>query len=154
MGRTCSCIASAQPAISSAVSPFARSATRKPAICAWVAPPLMISPITTRAASRVRSRPSRSCCMTSWIILCKQSLRVPGCFLPKVAQSGNEALDVRFVVVRADRDAQDPPPVVLVDRHLDSVLLDQAAPEREGIAAGELHSAHERRLYSAHGLQT
>ena len=41
--RTCSRIASAQPAISSAVSPFTRSATRKPAICACVASPAMIS---------------------------------------------------------------------------------------------------------------
>ena len=38
-GSTCSRIASAQPAISSAVSPFARSATRKPAIWAGVASP-------------------------------------------------------------------------------------------------------------------
>ena len=48
-GRTCSRIASAQPAISSAVSPFSRSATRKPPICAGVASPRMISCITSRA---------------------------------------------------------------------------------------------------------
>ena len=44
-GTTCSRNATAQPAISSAVSPFARRATRKPAVWAWVASPAMISPI-------------------------------------------------------------------------------------------------------------
>ena len=57
---TCARIASAHPAISSAVSPFARSATRKPPICAGVASPPMISLITACASSRPRSCPSRS----------------------------------------------------------------------------------------------
>jgi hypothetical protein len=63
VGRTAttwSRIASAQPAISATVSPFARSATRKPPICAGVASPRMISSITARASSRVRARLSRS----------------------------------------------------------------------------------------------
>ena len=64
---TCSRIASAQPAISSAVSPFSRSATRKPPICAWVASPAMIALITSRASSRVRSWPSSSRASASWI---------------------------------------------------------------------------------------
>ena len=67
-GSTCARIASAQPAISSAVSPFARSATRKPPICAGVASPPMISPITSRASSRERSWPSSSCWIARWII--------------------------------------------------------------------------------------
>ena len=57
-GRTCSRIASAQPAISSAVSPFRRSATRKPPSCAGVASPRMISSIAARASARERSWPS------------------------------------------------------------------------------------------------
>ena len=48
-GSTCARIASAQPAISSAVSPFSRNATRKPPICAGVASPDMIVFITSRA---------------------------------------------------------------------------------------------------------
>ena len=68
-GTTCSRIASAQPAISSAVSPFARNATRKAPICAGVASPRMISPITSRDDSRPRSRPSSKVWMASWIIL-------------------------------------------------------------------------------------
>jgi hypothetical protein len=67
-GKACSRIASAQPAISSAVSPFVRSAIRKPAICAGVASPLMIEPITVRASSRERSRPSSSWASACWII--------------------------------------------------------------------------------------
>jgi len=59
-GRTCARIASAQPAISSAVSPFRRSATRKPPICAGVASPRITSCITSRACSRESERPSRS----------------------------------------------------------------------------------------------
>ena len=47
---TCSRIASAHPAISSAVSPFSRSATRKPPIWACVASPAMIEFITSRAS--------------------------------------------------------------------------------------------------------
>ncbi|HVM69143.1 MAG TPA: hypothetical protein VM204_04825, partial [Gaiellaceae bacterium] len=65
-GSTCSRIASAQPAISSAVSPFARSATRKPAICACVASPRMISSITSRARARPSERPSRRSRSASW----------------------------------------------------------------------------------------
>ena len=42
-------------------------AIRKPAICACVASPRMISPITSRAASRVRSSPSSSRPSASWI---------------------------------------------------------------------------------------
>ena len=66
-GRTCSRIASAQPAISSAVSPFTRNATRKPPICAGVASPRMISSITSRACSRGRSCPSSSSASAAWI---------------------------------------------------------------------------------------
>ena len=54
-GRTASTwprIASAQPAISSAVSPLSRSATRKAPIWAGVASPRMISSITSWACSR------------------------------------------------------------------------------------------------------
>ena len=64
---TCSRIASAQPAISSAVSPFGRSATRKPPIWAGVASPRMIVFIASRASSRERSRPSSSCASACWI---------------------------------------------------------------------------------------
>ena len=67
-GSACSRIASAQPVISSTVSPFARSATRNPPICASVASPRMISSITSRARSRPRSRPSRSCSIACWIM--------------------------------------------------------------------------------------
>ena len=62
-GTTCSRIASAKPAISSAVSPFVRRATRKPAIWAGVASPSMIEPISSCASSRERWCPSSS----SWI---------------------------------------------------------------------------------------
>ena len=62
-GITCSRIASANPAISSAVSPFVRSATRKPAIWAGVSSPSMIEPISSRASARERWWPSSS----SWI---------------------------------------------------------------------------------------
>jgi hypothetical protein len=66
-GSTCSRIASAQPAISSAVSPFSRSATRKPPICAGVASPRMISSITSRQRRAARSVPSSSSASASWI---------------------------------------------------------------------------------------
>ena len=66
--RTCSRMASAQPAISPARSPLSLSATRKPPICAGVASPLMIWFITSRASGRVRSRPSSSCASASWIV--------------------------------------------------------------------------------------
>ena len=52
---TCSRIASAHPAISSAVSPFMRNATRNAEICAGVASPLMIVPIAERASARESS---------------------------------------------------------------------------------------------------
>ena len=55
---TCSDIASAKPVISSAVSPFALSATRRSRIWSGVASPLITIPITERACSRVRSRRS------------------------------------------------------------------------------------------------
>ena len=66
-GRTCSRMASAQPAISSMVSPLSRSATRNPPICADVASPRMISPIASRASDRDRSRPSSRRAKASWI---------------------------------------------------------------------------------------
>ena len=69
-GRTWSRIASAQPVISSAVSPFARSSTRKPAICACVASPRMISCIASHASARVRSTFSNSRAIVSWITAC------------------------------------------------------------------------------------
>src|SRR5919205_3443609 len=50
-------IVPARPASSSTVSPFVRSAIRKPAICASVASPRMISASTAPACSRARSRP-------------------------------------------------------------------------------------------------
>ena len=53
-------MASAAPAISSAVSPFRRSAIRKPPIWAGVASPAMIVPMTSRASLRVRLSPSSS----------------------------------------------------------------------------------------------
>ena len=66
-GATCAVIASAKPAISSAVSPFARRPTSSPPICAGVASPLMTTPITSRASSRVRSRPSATSAIASAI---------------------------------------------------------------------------------------
>ena len=65
---TCARMASAQPAISSAVSPLARSATRKPAICAGVTSPRMIAVIVSQASSRLRSWPSRTRLRLAWII--------------------------------------------------------------------------------------
>jgi hypothetical protein len=50
-------IARAQPAISSGVSPFIRSATRKPEIWAGVASPLITCIIAACASSAGRSRP-------------------------------------------------------------------------------------------------
>ena len=47
-------IARAAPTISSTVSPFIRSATRRPPICAGVAWPSMISPTTSAISSAVR----------------------------------------------------------------------------------------------------
>ena len=66
--NTCSRIASAQPVISSAVSPLSRSATRKPPICASVASPRMISSITSCACDRGRERPSSSSASAAWIM--------------------------------------------------------------------------------------
>jgi hypothetical protein len=66
-GRTCARIASAHPAISSPVSPFARSATRKPPICAGVASPSMISPITARASSRPKIVAVSRLWIAAWI---------------------------------------------------------------------------------------
>ena len=77
-GRTCSRIASAQPAISSAVSPLARSATRKPPIWAGVASPRMISDITSRASSRESERPSRRSVMARWIIASRKFRPISG----------------------------------------------------------------------------
>ena len=65
--RTCFRIASAQPAISSGVSPFSRSATRKPPICAEVASPRMISSITPWACARLSDRPSSRSASAAWI---------------------------------------------------------------------------------------
>ena len=62
-GTTCSRIASAKPAISSAVSPFVRRATRNPAIWAGVSSPSMTEPISSRASARERWCPSSR----SWI---------------------------------------------------------------------------------------
>ena len=59
-------IASANPAISSAVSPLARRATRNPAICASVASPSITASIVRRARSRERSVPSRRAPIASW----------------------------------------------------------------------------------------
>ena len=55
--------------VSSADSPLRRRAMRKPPICAGVASPLMISPMTSRASSRLRSWPSRSRARPSWIVI-------------------------------------------------------------------------------------
>ena len=52
-GTTCARMASAQPAISSAVSPFARRATRKPAVWDGVASPDMISSMAALRLGRV-----------------------------------------------------------------------------------------------------
>ena len=52
---TCARIASAHPAISSAVSPLSRSATSRPPIWAGVASPSITSFMTARASSRERS---------------------------------------------------------------------------------------------------
>jgi hypothetical protein len=78
-GTTCSRIASARPAISSAVSPFARRATRNPPICVGVASPRMISCITSRASARARLCPSSSRASEAWIIAAPGSCgREPG----------------------------------------------------------------------------
>ena len=60
---TCSAFSrmtSAMPLISSTVSPFMRSATRNAAICAGVAPPVMISSAAAAASSRPRDVPTTS----------------------------------------------------------------------------------------------
>jgi hypothetical protein len=66
-GGTSERIASAKPAISSAVSPFMRSATASPAICDAVASPARICCIVARASSRVRSLPATAWAMAVWI---------------------------------------------------------------------------------------
>ena len=88
-GMTCSRIASAKPAISSAVSPFVRNATRKPAICACVPSPSMIEPISSRASSRERWWPSRS----SWIA---GPMIIRGSSSPSPARAGQHALGVEL----------------------------------------------------------
>src|SRR5262245_53289785 len=55
---TLSRITSAKPVSSSTVSPFMRSAVRKAATWAWVAPPDMIASMAAAASRRVRSRRS------------------------------------------------------------------------------------------------
>ena len=67
-GTTRARIASANPAISSAVSPLARKATRNPAICAGVASPSITADMTSRASPRVRSRPSSRRVSARWIV--------------------------------------------------------------------------------------
>ncbi len=124
-GSTWARIASAHPAISSALSPFARRATRKPPIWAGVASPAMISPITSRAWSRPRSWPSRSVWIAAWIT-------VRECLCTALDQP----LEVRLVVVRPDRDPQERRVLPVVDRDLDTMLLVQAArAERPGAAS-------------------
>ncbi len=51
-------MARAAPTISSTVSPFMRSATKRPPICAGVATPSMIKPTTSVISSAVRCLPS------------------------------------------------------------------------------------------------
>src|SRR6266571_2903319 len=58
----------ANPISSSTVSPFIRSAVRKAAICAFVAPPLMTASIAAAASMRVRSRRSTSVLSASAMI--------------------------------------------------------------------------------------
>jgi len=58
-------IVEARPASSSSVSPFVRSAMRKPAICASDALPAMTSASTSPACSRLRSRPEARASMAA-----------------------------------------------------------------------------------------
>ena len=67
IGATRCRIASAMPAISSGVSPFMRSATASPAICAGVARPARISSIASRAAAWSSDRCSTTRAMAGWI---------------------------------------------------------------------------------------
>ncbi len=62
-------IAWANPVISSTVSPFARSAIRKPAICGSSNSPDIIEDITLNASSRVRFCLSSICSNICFIVL-------------------------------------------------------------------------------------
>ena len=57
MVLACSYMARTRPVISSTVSPLARSATAKPAICTSVASPLMMRSIAQAVSSALRSSP-------------------------------------------------------------------------------------------------
>ena len=59
-GSACERTVAASPASSSAVSPFARSATRKPAVCTSPASPDMIASSASDAPSLPRSSPASS----------------------------------------------------------------------------------------------
>src|SRR5919204_653579 len=117
-GRACSRIASAQPAISSAVSPFARSAIKKPAIWAGVASPLMIEPMTARASSRERSRPSSSPASACWITRAPpgSSSRAPARQESAPTPGGTAP----------HRSAESPPRLRQLDRELERRELPQA----------------------------
>ncbi len=65
MRLACSYMVRTRPAISSTVSPLARRATAKPAICTSVASPRMMRSMAQAASSVVRSRPAISVLSTS-----------------------------------------------------------------------------------------
>jgi hypothetical protein len=68
-GVTSSRITMAAPVISSRDSLFMRNATRKPPICASVAPPVMIWRITSFICSVDRSMCSTTAARASWIFM-------------------------------------------------------------------------------------
>jgi len=62
-------MALAAPTISSMVSPFIRSPTNKPPICASVAWPCMTASITCSISARLKDWPSTTCAIACWIFI-------------------------------------------------------------------------------------
>ena len=96
---------------------------RKPPICAGVAEPLMISPITARASSRLRSCPSRSRARPSWIVIASP----PGSSSRERGPVGREHR-LRVELDAVDRELAVP------DRHHFAVLRGRADLEGLGDA--------------------
>ena len=107
---------------------------------AVTAMPVGLGPLFASAGVERCHQTARTTCRCGQGVL-RGRLRLQGAF---GLECGHEPVDVGVVVVRGDRDPQQPATTPFVDWHFDPVTLEQGVPERNRVTRRKLRGPHPR----------